>query len=118
MAKVISDNYPYLPIIFRIRGNEQSALAFIDTGFDGYLVIPEELESELGEEDYISKWELADGSFAVGPEYLGKTRIEGLDNSEISARITCIGDEFIVGREIIDEFQLVFDHGERVKVST
>ena len=117
MSRVTSTNYPFLPVIFRIGETEQSGLAFVDTGFDGYLIIPEGFEDELGQGDYLSKWELADGSVSVGPEYLGNVQIKGLGKDKIPARITCIGDEFILGQDIIRKYRFIFDHGEKLEVS-
>jgi len=116
LSSVTSTNYHFLPVIFRIGETEQSSLAFVDTGFDGYLVIPEGFEDGLGQGDYLSKWELADGSVSVGQEYLGN-QIKGLGKDKISARITCIGDEFILGQEIIRKYRFIFDHGEKLEVS-
>jgi len=49
------------------------------------------LVNELGEPDYVSEWELGDGS-------------------------TAVGNEFIMGRSVIDRYCVTFDHGGKVIV--
>jgi len=113
---VISTDYPYLRVRFQVGSQADAVLAYIDTGFDGYLVVPAEEGKKLGPGDYISRWEMADSSFALAEEYLGTVWIEGIREG-IPARITCLGDEFFVGRGIVDQFQVVFDHGKRIQIS-
>ena len=55
---VLSPRYPYLEVWFRVRSYEETVLAYIDTGFDGYLLIPFAYRRQLGAGDHISRWEL------------------------------------------------------------
>ncbi|GEM_PF-4822737 len=56
---VTSNSYPYLPIAADIRGRRIQAEALVDTGFSGYLVIPDHfLNSELGLPDARIDWGL------------------------------------------------------------
>jgi len=61
----ISPRYPYLEVRFRIRSYEETVLAYIDTGFDGYVIIPSDYRRRLGAGDHVSRWELGDGSLVV-----------------------------------------------------
>lgn len=68
---------------------------------------------ELGEPDYVSEWELGDGSIVEAQDYLGNLEITGM-GERTEARITAIGSEFIIGRAVIDCYYITLDHGERV----
>ena len=110
---VVSYPYPFLDLRITINSFRSNIPAYIDTGFDGYLIVPEYLVIELGEPDYVSEWELGDGSIVEAQDYLGTLEIVGLEEN-IEVRITAIGTEFILGRSIIDRYCVLFDHGERV----
>lgn len=68
---VISLDYPYLKVAIALRSYQEEVLAYIDTGFDGYLIIPVSLVQQLGKPDYISRWELGDESLPEGQDYVG-----------------------------------------------
>ena len=85
----------------------------MDTGFDGYITVPTTLVVELGPEDYVGRWELADGSFVETAEYVGRIEFVGLETT-IPARVTAMGQESLIGRGVIDRFQLTFDRGRRL----
>ena len=111
---VISEHYPYLELRVRIRDWQWEADALIDTGFSSNLVVPEHLwNEELGRADGRANWVLADGGTVQAPVYLGDIEILG---TPVVARvaITFMGDEFILGRGIIDRFKLTLDHGQRI----
>lgn len=112
---ITSPRYPYLEIWVRVRSYEEVVLAYIDTGFDGYVILPSRYAKRLGACDYVSRWELGDGSLALAEEYLGAARVVGLAK-ETPVRITCLGTEYLVGRRIIDQFRLIFDHGQAVHI--
>ncbi len=79
------------------------------------MIVPVSLTQELGKPDYISRWELGDGSVTEGQDYIGGVEIVGLYGKG-EARITAIGNEFIIGRAIIDRYRVILDHGRRVEV--
>ena len=70
----------------RFHGMAKFRHTYIDTGFDGYLIIPDYLVNELGEPDYVSEWELGDGSIVDAQDYLRMLEIVGLDGN-IEVRI-------------------------------
>ena len=80
----------------------------------GHLAIPTSWEASLGRPDGYSRWMLADGTFVHAPIYLGSVEIIGLSPS--TATIVVVGDEYILGRRILDRFEITLDHGQRVIV--
>lgn len=114
---LISENYPYLEVKFIVKGNQAQARAYLDTGFDGYIVVPSSLETNLGLEDYITRWEMGDSSLVEAKEYFGSIEISGLGLS-LPSRITLLGNDFVLGRAIIDRLKVTFDHGRRIEVES
>ena len=75
---VISTTYPYLSIRMAIRDWQDEALALLDTGFSGELIIPESvLGQDLGTPDEHTDVELGDASIVDAPIYLGTLEIIG-----------------------------------------
>lgn len=111
---ITSDIVPYLPIQVEMRGQSDEGLALVDTGYTGSLVVPESwLERNLGEPDSQGFLQLANMSFVTPPVFLGNAVIG--DQFHLSdLYITVLGDEFILGRQILDRFELIFDHGQRI----
>ncbi len=46
-------------------------------------------------------------------EYRGDILISGL-NISIPARLTLIGEEYLLGRGVVDHVRMTFDHGQRL----
>lgn len=111
---VTSEKYPYLQIRFRIRAHSAEDKALIDTGFTGHLAIPTMWQARLGRPDGYSRWILADGTFVHAFVYLGTVDIIGL--SPATATNVVVDDEYILGRRILDHFEITLDHGRRVIV--
>ena len=114
--RITSTTYPYLPIGVAIRGQQRDGLlALLDTGFTGHLAIPPSfLNGSLGLPDTVVDWELADGSIIHAPVYFGTVEIVGL--ARVPAAITMVGNEYVLGRGILDRFRVTFDHGQQVVV--
>ena len=112
---VTSEDYPYLQIQFGVQAHSDEDKALIDTGFTGYLAIPASWQARLGRPDGFSRWTLADGSYIHAPVYLGRVEIVGLPPIP-AATIVAVGDECVLGRRILDRFEITLDHGQRVIV--
>jgi predicted aspartyl protease len=111
---VVTPAYPYVEIEFVVGAfRSPIILAYVDTGFDGYLIIPATQTSLLGGPQFSAPWELGDGSVVQAQEYRGDILISGL-NINIPARITLIGEEYLLGRSVVDHLRITFDHGQRL----
>lgn len=114
---VTSTTYPFLSIRIFLRSQRHGALALLDTGFTGHLVIPtSSLNGDLGVPDARIDWELADGSIIDAPVYLGVLEIIGLTSLPIV--ITVLGDDYILGRGVLDRFKVILDHGQQVIIES
>ena len=111
-AHQISANYPYLSVRLAIGDWQFDAQVLMDTGFEGSLVIPNSAMSlGLGDPDASSSWLLADGSTVETPVYLGAIEILGLPEIP-DVVIAVLGDDYILGRRVIDRYEVTLDHGQ------
>jgi len=115
---IVTPAYPYLELEFTIGAfRSPTVLAYVDTGFDGYLIIPTIQTAFLGPPQFSAPWELGDGSVVEAQEYRGEVHVSGLAVT-LPARITLLGEEYLVGRGIVDRLRMTFDHGQRLLVET
>ena len=112
---VTSETYPYLQIRFGVQDHSGQEHALVDTGFTGHLAIPESWQARLGMPDGYGQWTLADRSIFHAPVYLGRVEIVGLSPIP-AATIVVVGDEYILGRRVLDRYEITLDHGLRVRV--
>jgi predicted aspartyl protease len=107
--------YPVLAIRFVAQGVAEEVAALVDTGFDGHLAIPEALAASLPRPIYLRRVRTASGQVVRVPVYLGT--VELVDQpGPINALIIALGDEYLIGIETINHFQVCFDHGLRLIV--
>lgn len=100
---VSSDRFPYVEVEFTVRSVQMLDWAYIDTGFDGFLIVPHTVASTVGDPDLVSTWQLGDGSLVEGADYLGEIEIVGLPQT-IRGHVTCLGDEPILGLGVLKYF--------------
>ena len=95
---------------------QYETLALTDTGFEGAFVIPSTtLDLGLGRPAPSSNWILADGSIVETPVYISNLEVIGfLPISDIV--ITALGTDYVLGRRIIDRFEVTLDPGARIIV--
>jgi len=114
--KITSTDYPFLPVHVEVRGWKNKGSALVDTGFTGELVIPEHwLKKGIGTPDDYTDWGLANKSVVTAPTYAGSLKIVGLSIT-YDVLVVAIGDKLILGRGILDLFEVTFDRGEKLIV--
>ncbi len=114
-GSLTSSEFPYVPVRVEIRGKVHEGSALVDTGFDGKLIVPANwVTMDIGDPDGQSEWRLADGRVTYAPSYRGDLWL-GDDFAHFS-RLRCdaLGDQYIVGLEIVSLFGVNLDHGERL----
>lgn len=111
-----STNYPYLDIRVEIQGVQLQGPALLDTGYTGELIIPTRTLALLGSPIDRSNIFLGNNEPVSAPWYVGTLQIIGVPEDFRSTFIQVIGDEYILGRGILDLFEITFDHGQRVIV--
>ena len=58
---------------------------------------------------------MADGSVSIAGAYFGTVEIVGI-NEPLPARILALGNEFLLGRRVLDRYKVTFDRGLQVFV--
>ena len=113
---VTNDPFPYIRIRIVVRGWETNALALLDTGFTGDLVVPDDiLPEDIGEPDYLRTYRVADDRIHTSPSFYGEIEIPGLPIiSDVS--IGAFGSRYLIGLGIIERYTVTFARGERVIV--
>ena len=117
MAVVVAnDPFPYIRIRMRVRGWETDALALLDTGFTGDLVVPDDLIPEyIGDPDYLRTYRVADDRIHTSRAFYGEIEIPGLPIiSDVS--IGAFGSRYLIGLGIIERYTVSFVRGEQVVI--
>jgi predicted aspartyl protease len=107
--------YPSLRIQYLIEGLQGEAFALVDTGFDGYLAVPESLLPQLPQPAYVHRVRTASGQVVGVPAYVGTVEL-GDQPGPIQAVAIVLGDEYLVGLRTVNHFKITFDHGQRLVV--
>lgn len=110
--KVESLQFPYLPIEVTFKQNKHIIKALLDTGFDGYLVLPPGLITNGEAPDLYESCKLADNSIIRVPIFIGSAKLGSRKLNNITFLI--MGDEPIIGREVIKHFKITLDHGRKI----
>jgi hypothetical protein len=114
-TRVTSQRYPYLEVTWRVRHIERDDWAYADTGFEGAFIVPDIYEDLFGQEDVLSFVQTADGQGHQVAAFVGEVTIIGI-NEPIPARILALGNEFLLGRRVLDRYKVTFDRGLQVVV--
>ena len=111
--EVVSTEYPYLPIRVEVQGESVEAVALLDTGYTGSLIVPDTWQRPAGRPDGRIAVEVGDGRLVYAPIYLGILVIGGFP-AIYGVAVTVLGHEYILGRRVIDQYEVTLDHGQRV----
>jgi predicted aspartyl protease len=112
--RFISSRFPYLRLNLELHQRSQDIECFLDTGFDGDLVVPETLVRPGGPPDGFLPCRLADGSEVLTRFYRGLVGLAGMGSFAVI--LLALGDEPLAGRGVTDRFRVVLDHGQQLIV--
>jgi len=113
--EVVSNDYPYLPLRVEVQRQSEDNLALLDTGYTESLIIPASWRQRLGTPDGRTALEVGDGRIVHAPVYLGIIEIVGFPPI-YGVAVTLLANEYIIGRRLLDRFEIILDHGQRVIV--
>lgn len=114
IRKIISNNFPFIPIEITVRHRVEKIEALVDTGFEGDVVVPKGMLTNGDPPDTLLPWQLADGKVVLAPVYAGKIKLGKLSSFTVS--VVTLGNEVMIGRGITDRFKVIFDHGRKIIV--
>ena len=114
--RVTSSSVPYLPVTVEIPEQRLSAefTALVDTGFNADAVVPESSIDGSVISLLQTDVRLADGSRITLPAYLGNVRIGTTTVGPVL--LLAMGDEAIVGLNVITRFRLMIDHDQQLTI--
>jgi predicted aspartyl protease len=113
-SRVVSTRFPYIPITVTIGNRTEDIEALLDTGFDGFVIVPPGLVTNSDPPDGRLQYFLADGSAIIAPVYRGTVTIGQF--GPYRTIITVLGDEALIGRRLTARFTVTLDHSTRVIV--
>lgn len=108
-------SYPYLRIHFSVGTHRDHVPALVDTGFDGYLAVPEDLLERLPSPARLEPVRTASREVLWVPAYPGTLELDQVPG-RFQALVLCLGDEYLLGLTAINRYLVTFDHGLRVTV--
>lgn len=112
--RLISNRYPYVPIVVTVSGHRTATEAFLDTGFEGTPLIPVGFLPSTIRSYSSTSWIMADGRRVVAPVYQATVQIGDLGS--YSVFISALGNEVLIGRRLIDRLSIALDRGRRLIV--
>jgi predicted aspartyl protease len=117
MAESITQRfpYPYLQVRCHIHQREFNVEALVDTGYDGGWVIPEPEYIGLPKPTREALLELGDGTRRISAEYVGTI---ALADKKLQVSVLFLGNEYLIGREVVDQLRLCFHRGEYLEIET
>jgi predicted aspartyl protease len=110
---LVSERYPYLEIVFAIGTGTFVESAYLDTGFEGGLLIPAYLQDEILGASVLSPLEIADGEIVYAPSWDGHVEV---GPHKFRTEISALGRRFLLGRDVLDSLVVCFHSGKYVSV--
>jgi predicted aspartyl protease len=111
----VSSHSPYIAVRIRIQDFILETEAFVDTGFDGGILLPPLRLLDLAPTNLLRTFTLGDGRAVPLPAYRGQLEVVGIATS-IETIIAIGAPEILLGRQVLDHFRVTFDHGREVIV--
>ena len=110
--RITSAHFPYILVKITVGVNSYDVESLIDTGFDGQIILPPKIfiNGQLPTKFVTCK--LADNSIVEIPIHIGSIELGNRKFNDIAVLI--MGDEPMVGREVLKHFKVTLDHGRKV----
>ena len=110
-----SFRFPFFRFAIQVGQHSYNWEALIDTGFDGGFAVSPLLLEDVGPPDGYALWEPVVGRPVLAPTYRATFQIDSLGSFPVT--VTALGDEILVGLEVISRFAVTLDHGQRVVIN-
>ena len=110
---MISERFPYLPIVVIIRGRRETADALLDTGFNADIIVPATFD--LGPSPTMVNLTLGNNSSDRVLRERGYVQVGDFD--PVPAEILATGSLYVIGVGILRRYEVILDHGRRVIVN-
>ena len=115
-GRIVSHDFPYLPIRVAVQGWESEAEALLDTGFSGEFIVPADaIPGDAGPPAYFITYRIADDRIISSPVFYGNVEISGLP-PVTDVAIGALGSKYIIGVGIMELYRIVLDRARQVIV--
>ena len=110
---LLSSHYPWIEFIISIGTWTFDGAAYIDTGFEGGLLIPVSISREIVAQGDRGRLQVGDGAVVPAMSWTGVLELNG---STFTCDVSALGSRFLLGREVIDRVEVCFEFGERLRI--
>lgn len=115
-VRVVSHDFPYLPVRVSVRGWQAEAEALLDTGFSGEFIVPADaIPEDVGPPAYFITFRVADDRVISSPVYYGDIEIPGLP-PVTDVAIGALGSRYIIGVGVMELYRIVLERARQVIV--
>lgn len=87
--------------------------ALPDTGYDGSVIVPIDVGDEVLDSSNRRRLRMADNHPVTVDSWEGQLLVE---DRVFDTSVSAFGDQFIIGREMLDEMEICFEFGTRVRI--
>ena len=106
--------FPYVRVRISIRDWQIDALALLDTGYSGDVMIPADaLPHDFGDADRILRYRVADDRITTAKTFYGEVTLPGMAPM-MDVAIGAMGSRFLIGQGVIEPYIVTLVRGERV----
>jgi hypothetical protein len=105
--------YPLVEFVLTVGGWDTEGEALPDTAFEGGLAIPVGVGREIVADPARTELVLADASLVRAPSWDGYLELE---EHSFRVEVVALGSAFLIGREVLDQLEICFEYGERVRL--
>lgn len=105
--------YPLIDIGVVIGSQTYFGEALPDTGYDGAVIIPADTAIDVERPGEQSTLRVADGHVLTVEKWDGQIHIA---NRCVNEEVRAFGDLWIVGRKVLDQFEVCFHFGKEVRI--
>jgi hypothetical protein len=109
-----SDRFPYLDVVLTIGTWSLVEAFYVDTGFEGGLLIPEYLRHEVLANPEWIPLRMPNGPIVRAPSWTGTVEIA---DRPFATEVAAMGSRFLLGRLITDQLLVCFEYGRRLTFS-
>ncbi len=106
--------FPFMEVVGSTGTWSLVEWAYVDTGYEGGLLIPVEFRDEVLAAAERVPLRLADGSIVKAPAWRGTVQI---DEHTFPAEIAALSPRLLLGRQITDRLNICLEFGQRVTVA-
>jgi hypothetical protein len=105
--------YPLLQLGVIIGSQSFVGEALPDTGYDGTVIVPANVGREVERKAALKMLQLADGRVVHARTWAGRLLLE---TRTFRVTVHALGDQYIIGRKVLDQMEICFEFGERVRL--